>query len=125
MSPDTARAWATRLLGKDSEELDPIYDIYTIWEVIDDKVRIYRVIFHPIGENWPDDGQYMLVTRSAKFDGYRGMDPSDIPQFEECEREAVARSLLEKEGTSCSLGLDCISDTMSGVLDYAFKTVRA
>jgi hypothetical protein len=42
----------------------------------------------------------MLVTQSAKFDGYRGMDPSDILQFEEGEREAIARPLLEQEGAS-------------------------
>jgi hypothetical protein len=42
----------------------------------------------------------MLITstQSAKFDGYKDMDPSEIPQFEEGEREAIARPLLEKEG---------------------------
>jgi hypothetical protein len=102
MSPDTARAWAARLLDEDPKGLDPIYDLATILKVIHEKVRMYRVSFHPIGEDWPEGGQYMLVTQSARFNGYRGMDPNDIPQFEEGEREAIARPLLENEGRSCS-----------------------
>ena len=30
---------------------------------------------------WPDEAQYMIITQSAKFDGYKGMDPSEITQF--------------------------------------------
>jgi hypothetical protein len=44
----------------------------------------------------------MKPPQTAKFDGYKAIDPSEIPQFEEGEREAIARQLLEKEGTSCS-----------------------
>jgi hypothetical protein len=40
----------------------------------------------------------MIVTQSAKFNGYRGMDPNEIPQFKEGEREAIGRQLLEKAG---------------------------
>jgi hypothetical protein len=61
-------------------------------------VRPYRAGFSVIGEEWPEDAQYMIVTQSAKFNGYRGMDPNEIPQFKEGEREAIGRQLLEKAG---------------------------
>jgi len=97
MSPDTAGAWASRLLG---EELHPIHDLHTICKVVLNVVRPYRVNFKIIGEVWPAEGQYMLITQSAKFDGYKGMDPSSIPEFEEGELETTARRLLEEQGTS-------------------------
>ncbi|KAF8958812.1 hypothetical protein BDZ97DRAFT_1840808, partial [Flammula alnicola] len=40
----------------------------------------------------------MVMTQSAPFSGWKGMDPELIPEFEEGEREAVARELLEMEG---------------------------
>ena len=42
--------------------------------------------------------QYMVMTQSAPFCGWKGMDPQLIPKFEEGEQEAVARDLLETEG---------------------------
>ena len=42
--------------------------------------------------------QYMVVTQSAEFNGWKGMDPGLIPKFEEGKREAIARDLLEAEG---------------------------
>ncbi|KAF8816922.1 hypothetical protein BYT27DRAFT_7205301 [Phlegmacium glaucopus] len=42
--------------------------------------------------------QYMVVTQSSPFCGWKGMDPELIPKFEEGEREAVAKELLEAEG---------------------------
>ena len=42
--------------------------------------------------------QYMVVTQSAPFCGWKGMDPALIPKFEEGEREDVARDLLGVEG---------------------------
>ncbi|KIL67781.1 hypothetical protein M378DRAFT_9059 [Amanita muscaria Koide BX008] len=36
--------------------------------------------------------------QSARFRGYKDMDPKLIPQFEEGEREAIARKLLKAEG---------------------------
>jgi len=42
--------------------------------------------------------QYMVVTQSAPFRGWKGMDPKLIPKFEEGKHEAVARELLEAEG---------------------------
>jgi hypothetical protein len=93
MSPDTARAWATRLLGKELR----ISNLHAIRKTV---IDTYGVKFHAIGESSPDEAQYILVTQSVRFNGYRGMDPSDIPQFEEGEREAIARLLLEREGAS-------------------------
>lgn len=98
MSPEIAGAWASRLFGR---ELHPFRNVHTICKVILDQVRPYHVNFKVIGEVWPDEAQYMLITQSAKFDGYKDMDPSEIPQFEEGEREAIARRLLEKEGALC------------------------
>ena len=42
--------------------------------------------------------QYMVVTQSAPFNGWKGMDPELIPKFEEGQREAIARDFLEAEG---------------------------
>ena len=42
--------------------------------------------------------QYMVVTQSADFNGWKGMDPGLIPKFEEGKLEAIARDLLEAEG---------------------------
>lgn len=55
-----------------------------------------------IGEVWPDEAKYIVITRSAKFSGYKGMDPSDIPKYREGEREAKIRTFLEEEGVSCT-----------------------
>ena len=46
-----------------------------------------------------------MICRNAKtfllpFDGHKYMDPSEIPQFEEGEKEAIAQKLLEEAGTS-------------------------
>ena len=41
-----------------------------------------------------------LVTQSAPFNGYKDMDPSEIPQFEAGKKEAIAQKLLEEAGTS-------------------------
>ena len=42
--------------------------------------------------------QYMVVTQSTPFNGWKGMDPELIPKFEEDQREAIPRNLLETEG---------------------------
>ena len=98
IEPPTAGAWASRLAG---EALDPIADFTTICEVILNKVRQHQLNFELIGEVWPRDAKYIVITRSAKFSGYKDMDPSDIPRYEEGEREAKVRTLLKEEGVSC------------------------
>ncbi|KAF8970169.1 hypothetical protein BDZ97DRAFT_1937150 [Flammula alnicola] len=44
--------------------------------------------------------QYIIVTQSAPFRGWKGMDPELIPKFEEGGREAIARELLKAEGVT-------------------------
>jgi hypothetical protein len=119
MNPEIAARWASNLLG---EQLTP-HDFYSICDVILKKVTPHGVNFRLIGEVWPDDAQYMLVTQSAKFDGYKGMDSSAIPQFEEGEREGRARFLLKQAGASSSVLNLNVSDTSSGVCDFEFKTI--
>jgi hypothetical protein len=104
IEPPIAGAWASRLLG---EALDPIADFTTICEVILNKVRQHQLNFELIGEVWPDEAKYIDITRSTKFNGYKDMDPSDIPRYEEGEREAEVRTFLKEEGVSCvKLGLE-------------------
>ncbi|KAM6489563.1 hypothetical protein JOM56_014982 [Amanita muscaria] len=93
MNVETATAWASRLAGR---TLDPIRNSPTIYNVILQKVRPYRVNFKPVGE--VADVTYMVITQSAWFKGHKDMDPSLIPHFEEGEREAVARKLLDEQG---------------------------
>ena len=73
----------------------------TIGNVILKTVKPYRVNFKPVGEVM--DVSYMVITQSAWFKGYKDMDPSLIPQFEEGDREAVARKLLDEQGVCVSL----------------------
>ena len=73
----------------------------TIYNVILKTVRPYRVNLKPVGEVM--DVSYMVITQSAWFKGYKDMDPSLIPQFEEGDREAVARKLLDEQGVCVSL----------------------
>ncbi|KAF8233103.1 hypothetical protein L208DRAFT_1268479 [Tricholoma matsutake] len=93
MNVGTATAWASRLTGR---TLDPIRNSPTIYNVILQTVRPYRVNFKPVGE--VADVSYMVITQSAWFKGFKDMDPSLIPHFEEGEREAVARKLLDEQG---------------------------
>lgn len=107
LSPETAASWALRASGR---ELYPIRNNFDICDVLKNEVRPHRAGFSVIGEEL-EDVQYMIVTQSAKFNGYRGMDPNEIPQFKEGEREAIGQQLLEKAGVSFSkLGI-VISET--------------
>lgn len=59
--------------------------------------RPYRTRFIMFGPECYQ--QYVVVTQSAAFDGWKGLDPELIPKFEEGKREAIARELLEIEVT--------------------------
>jgi len=72
-----------------------LFQCPVIGSVLLNDVHLYRINFKLIREVWPDEAQYMIVTQSAKFDGYKGVDPSEIPQFDEGEQEAIAQQLLE------------------------------
>ncbi|KAM6490926.1 hypothetical protein JOM56_013630 [Amanita muscaria] len=76
----------------------------SIFLILRDKVRPHGADFANISET--EEPCYMVITQSACFQGYKDMDPKLIPQFEEGEREAIARKLLKAEGslihwTSC------------------------
>ncbi|TFK33359.1 hypothetical protein BDQ12DRAFT_727797 [Crucibulum laeve] len=115
MSGETAAAWAQRefkLLAPPERQykIQPrlCRDDNTIKKIIKIKVAPYGAEFMQIGEGFKDL-DWMIVTQSAPFSGYVGMDPQLIPQFQEGSREEYARGLLAKEGFS--------------ELDYEFKTV--
>ena len=88
-------AWGSRILGeplnpdRNNDSLGALY-------LITGKVEPYRADFIMFGpERYK---QYMVVTQSAPFRGWKGMNPELIPKFKEGEREAIARDLLEAEG---------------------------
>ncbi|KAK0448556.1 hypothetical protein EV421DRAFT_2032751 [Armillaria borealis] len=93
MDCDTAIDWASRIFG----ERLTMDEIGLVWEVIEDKVKVFGSRFSFVGPVLY--AEFMVVTRRATFPrGYLGMDPAKIPQFREGEREKVARKLLEEEG---------------------------
>ncbi|KAF8801415.1 hypothetical protein BYT27DRAFT_7226790 [Phlegmacium glaucopus] len=72
----TCIAWATRIL---KEPISP--------EVKNQSVYATSIVMQKVrGKPYPP------------FRGWKGMDPELIPKFEEGEREAVAKELLEAEG---------------------------
>ena len=95
ISNDTAVQWASRLKGR---ELHPVMNRPTVKQVIFDKLIASRVNFRQVGE--VAGVHWMLVTQSAPFNGYKDMDPSQIPQFEAGEKDEIAKMLLEEAGTS-------------------------
>lgn len=97
MEPTVAGAWASRLRGK---TLDPFSNFDTIRLAIHDKVRQHQVKFDLVGEVWAE-AKYIVITRSGRFFGYKDMDPSDIPNFSEGDKEAKIREFLYAEGVSC------------------------
>ena len=86
IKPIVAAAWASRLLnGKD---LDPWSNFTTICTAILEKVHQYQANLDFVREVWPNKAKYIVITRSAKFSGYKDMDPCDIPKFKEGDKEA-------------------------------------
>ena len=91
-----ATAWASRLVG---ETLHPCHNAPAVSMIISRKVRPHGADFVDVTET--NEPAYMVITQSARFNGYMGMDPKLIPQFTDGKREAVARDLLGEEGTPC------------------------
>ncbi|TFK33951.1 hypothetical protein BDQ12DRAFT_383333 [Crucibulum laeve] len=137
MNGKTAAAWAQRefkLLAPPERQyelrsgLDG--DDSTILKIINIKVAPYGAEFMRIGEG-EKDLEWMIVTQSAPFNGYVGMDPRLIPQFQEGSREEYARGLLVEEGQYYSLaqlssGREITENFMSlgfSQSDYEFTTV--
>jgi hypothetical protein len=110
LSPETAAKWASRITGKEmrTENLGNLFPIQA-------KLRPYKVAINFIGDSMAEM-EYMVVTQSERLMGYKQGSP--IPQFEEGEREAMARPLLEGEGQSIMLAeiayltSDCRSDRL-------------
>ncbi|KAK0462438.1 uncharacterized protein EV420DRAFT_1745847 [Desarmillaria tabescens] len=93
MHRDTAIAWASRIIGQELTE----DDICLVWQLIETKVKPFGSRFSYVGE--VGSVEFMVVTRRAVFRrGYLGMDPAEILQFHEGEKERIARKLLEEEG---------------------------
>ncbi len=85
MDRDTAIAWASRV----AHEQFTADRINKVWQIIERKVKPYGSRFSFVGEE--RHAEFMVVTRRATFPkGYKGMDPSLIPQFKEGEQEKEA-----------------------------------
>ena len=93
----TCVAWGSRILDEPLDS-DRVSDSSGAFSIIMQKLgkKPYYTRFIMFGpESYK---QYMVVTQSAPFNGWKGMDPGLIPKFEEGNLEAIARDLLEAEG---------------------------
>ena len=83
----------------------------------------WKLIGRPYGIKFEDIGEVdlMIITQSARFKGYKDMDPAIIPQFEEFEREAIARRLLN-EGVRFVVRLP--NPIFDGRIRYIFRTLN-
>ncbi|KIJ40101.1 hypothetical protein M422DRAFT_68615 [Sphaerobolus stellatus SS14] len=109
ISSDAAAQWASKLAGR---ELDPMRNSPTIRKVLLEKTV-------PVGANFRQVGEevgvhWMLITQGEKFDGYKDMDPAQIPQFKPGERDVRAEKLLQEEDSSSNA---------LGIKEYEFATV--
>ena len=96
LTPQAALEWAKRLVSADIKLTT--MDRTLIWQLIERRIRPKGGRFSMVGEVL--GGEYMVVTQRARLDGYKGMDPSLIPEFKEGSREVVARKWLEDEGAT-------------------------
>jgi hypothetical protein len=94
MNQETVLAWGSRILGRQLGDSE--CDTANATMAISRKVKPYRAKFLPVGEVYGIE--WMIPTQIARFDGYKDMDPSLIPPFEEGNQEALARKLLMAEG---------------------------
>ncbi|EKM76327.1 hypothetical protein AGABI1DRAFT_94223 [Agaricus bisporus var. burnettii JB137-S8] len=101
ISLEIAADWATRITGQTIDHRQ----ILAIQRAIQTKVHPLKAGFRLVGETM-EELAFMVVMRSERLPNYKKNNP--LPQFEEGEREAMARPLLEREG----------------VTDYVFKTVH-
>lgn len=88
---EVAIEWASRIYGEALNDCNT----YLIRKYILRKFQHYGINFLQVGEAGVD---WMVVTQYAPFKGYKGMDPSLIPVFEEIQKDGVARRILEEEG---------------------------
>ena len=91
---DTCRAWGSRIAGISF----PPEKLYVSHSAIVYKLhKEHKTKFTGVGEDI-ESREWMVVTQSAKFNGWKDMDPALIPQFEEGYREEIARQLLAEHG---------------------------
>lgn len=96
ITPQTALEWAKRIAPIPIELTKN--DMSVVWQFIEDRIGPKGGRFSSVGE--VIDAEFMVVTQGKRFNGYKGMDPSLIPQFKEGPREAVVRQMLDEEGAS-------------------------
>ena len=92
---DTCRAWGSRIAGISF----PPEHVHAAYSAISYQLdKEYNTKFTPVGKE-TGCREWMVATQSAKFNGWKGMDPALIPRFEEGYREEIARQLLAEHGT--------------------------
>ena len=74
---DTCRAWGSRIAGISFPPEKLSFAFGAINYKLD---KEYKTKFTGIGEV-SDSGEWMVVTQSAKFNGWKDMDPALIPQI--------------------------------------------
>ncbi|GJJ11976.1 hypothetical protein Clacol_006214 [Clathrus columnatus] len=90
---DAATKWGSQLRGV---ELRPVRDSASIRKAVLQKTYPLGVNFRQVGE--VPDVHWMLITQCEKFDGYKDMDPAEIPQFEPSEKDILAEMLINEAG---------------------------
>ncbi|EKM76329.1 hypothetical protein AGABI1DRAFT_122713 [Agaricus bisporus var. burnettii JB137-S8] len=101
ISLEAAADWASRISGITFRPRQYL----VIQRTIQTQVHPFKAGFKLIGETW-EELAFMVIMRSERLPNYKKNDP--LPQFEEGEREAMAKQLLER----------------AGVTDYVFRTVH-
>ena len=95
INDDTCLAWGSRIAGIPF----PPKHVHAAHSAISYQLdKDYKTKFTPVGGGETNCKEWMVVTQSAKFNGWKDMDPALIPQFEEGYREEIARQLLAEHG---------------------------
>jgi hypothetical protein len=94
---ETCRAWGSQIAGM---SFSPEQMVAASNNIRYKLKKDYKTKFTAIGEDFYWNArEWMVVTQTAKFNGWKDMDPALIPQFEEGYREEIARQLLGEHGT--------------------------
>ncbi|GJJ10590.1 hypothetical protein Clacol_004817 [Clathrus columnatus] len=93
ISNDAATKWGSQLRGV---ELHPVRNSASIRKAVLQKTYPLGVNFRQVGE--VPDVHWMLITQCEKFDGYKDMDPVEIPKFKPGEKDVHAEELIKEAG---------------------------
>jgi hypothetical protein len=99
MNWETVVTWASRL--SNGKKFRYPSDEPVVSKIIDDKAHPYGALFRGVGED-ADSDEYIVITQSARFNGYKDMDPILIPQFQERDQEAHGRDFPSSLEAGCS-----------------------